>query len=127
MKKAAFAALNTEPENLRHIVVVDDDIDVFNGEEVAWAIGTRFDAERDLLVIPKWNGPGGLLPTNWEYNAEGKNTPRMSSAAIVDATKPAPPVVFPKRAVVPREFIELADLRELREPGAKERGKWLDS
>ncbi|SFI98715.1 2,5-furandicarboxylate decarboxylase 1 [Paenibacillus sp. UNC496MF] len=125
VKKAAFAALNTEQENLRHIVVVDDDIDVFKGEEVAWAIGTRFDAERDLLVIPRWNGPGGLLPTNWEYNAEGKNTPRMSSAAIVDATKPAPPVVFPKRAVVPREFVELADLQALREPGDAERGKWL--
>jgi len=124
VKKAAFAALNTEPENLRHIVVVDEDIDVFNGEEVAWAIGTRFDAERDLLVIPRWNGPGGLLPTNWEYNAEGKNTPRMSSAVIVDATKPAPPVVFPKRAVVPKEHVELADLASLRELSAEEKTNW---
>ncbi|ANS73279.1 4-hydroxybenzoate decarboxylase [Paenibacillus yonginensis] len=125
VKKAAFAALNTEQENLRHIVVVDEDIDVFNGEEIAWAIGTRFDAERDLLVIPKWNGPGGLLPTNWEYNAEGKNTPRMSSAVVVDATKPAPPVVFPKRAVVPREQVELAELESLRGLNAEEKGKWL--
>ncbi|MBD2843726.1 UbiD family decarboxylase [Paenibacillus sp. IB182496] len=125
VKKAAFAALNTEPENLRHIVVVDDDIDVFNGEEVAWAIGTRFDAERDLLVIPKWNGPGGLLPTNWEYNKEGKNTPRMSSGAIIDATKPAPPVVFPERAVVPRSHVEMADLPALRDLGDAEKDKWL--
>ncbi|MDU4698431.1 MULTISPECIES: UbiD family decarboxylase [Paenibacillus] len=124
VKKAAFAALNTEPENLRHIVVVDEDIDVFNGEEVAWAIGTRFDAERDLLVIPRWNGPGGLLPTNWEYNAEGKNTPRMSSAVIVDATKPAPPVVFPKRAVVPKEKVELADLASLRALNSEEKNNW---
>ncbi|MBM6997732.1 UbiD family decarboxylase [Paenibacillus sp. DXFW5] len=124
VKKAAFAALNTEPENLRHIVVVDEDIDVFNGEEVAWAIGTRFDAERDLLVIPRWNGPGGLLPTNWEYNAEGKNTPRMSSAVIVDATKPAPPVVFPKRAVVPKDKVELADLASLRELNSDEKNNW---
>lgn len=125
VKKAAFAALNTEQENLRHIVVVDDDINVFNGEEIAWAIGTRFDAERDLLVIPKWNGPGGLLPTNWEYNAEGKNTPRMSSAVVVDATKPAPPVVFPKRAAVPREHVELAKLQALRDLNAEEKDKWL--
>jgi len=125
VKKAAFAALNTEQENLRHIVVVDEDINVFNGEEVAWAIGTRFDAERDLLIIPKWNGPGGLLPTNWEYNAEGKNTPRMSSAVIVDATKPAPPVVFPKRAVVPKAQVELADLQALRALNQDEKNQWL--
>src|SRR5690606_29649153 len=86
VKKAAFTALNTEQENLRHIVVVDEDINVFNEEEVAWAVGTRFDAERDQLIIPKWNGPGGLLPTNWDYHADGKNTPRMSSAVIIDAT-----------------------------------------
>jgi 2,5-furandicarboxylate decarboxylase 1 len=125
VKKAAFAALNTEPENLRHIVVVDDDIDVFNGEEVAWAIGTRFDAERDLLVIPKWNGPGGLLPTNWDYHPDGKNTPRMSSAVIVDATKPAPPVVFPERAVVPKGDVEQADLGALRKLNTEEKNKWL--
>ncbi|WP_020618707.1 UbiD family decarboxylase [Paenibacillus daejeonensis] len=125
VKKAAFAALNTEQENLRHIFVVDDDINVFNEEEVAWAMGTRFDAERDLLVIPKWNGPGGLLPTNWEYHADGKNTPRMSSAIIVDATKPAPPIVFPKRAVVPADHVGLADLDALRGITEEEKRKWL--
>jgi len=125
VKKAAFAALNTEPENLRHIVVVDDDIDVFNEEEVAWAIGTRFDAERDLLVIPKWNGPGGLLPTNWEYHADGKHTPRMSGAVIIDATKPAPPVVFPKRAVVPTEHVGLADPGALRPLSDEEKRIWF--
>ncbi len=127
VKKAAFAALNTEQENLRAIVVVDDDINVFNGEEVAWAIGTRFDATRDLLVIPNWNGPGGLLPTNWEYHADGKHTPRMSSAVIVDATKPAPPIQYPKRAVVPQEHVGLAQLDALRELTAEEMKKWLDS
>lgn len=112
--RAAFAALNTEPENLRLIVVVDDDIDVFDEKQVSWAIGTRFDAERDLQVIPRWNGPGGLLPTNWAYDAEGNREPRMSSAMIVDATKPAPPIGYPPRAFVPPEAVaairpELAD------------------
>jgi 2,5-furandicarboxylate decarboxylase 1 len=125
VKKAAFAALNTEQENLRGIVVVDDDINVFDGEEVAWAIGTRFDASRDLLVIPNWNGPGGLLPTNWEYHADGKNTPRMSSAVIVDATKPAPPIVFPKRAVVPKDHVGLAQLDVIRSLTDAEKNKWF--
>jgi 2,5-furandicarboxylate decarboxylase 1 len=107
--RAAFAALNTEPENLRAVIVVDDDIDVYDEREVSWAIGTRFDAAEDLRIIPRWNGPGGLLPTNWSYDAEGGRSPRMSSAVIVDATKPAPPVVFPPRAKVPDDVVAAVD------------------
>lgn len=112
--RAAFAALNTEPENFRMIVVVDDDIDVYDEREVSWAIGTRFDAEHDLQIIPRWNGPGGLLPTNWSYDAEGNRDARMSSAVIVDATKPAPPVVFPERAKVPDEYVAATDKAQTR-------------
>lgn len=101
--RAAFAALNTEPENLRMVIVVDDDIDVYDEQQVSWAVGTRFDAERDLQVIPHWNGPGGLLPTNWRYDASGDRSARMSSAVIVDATKPAPPIKYPTAAHVPAE------------------------
>ncbi|MGW4488053.1 UbiD family decarboxylase [Amycolatopsis sp. NPDC004368] len=108
--RAAFAALNTEPENLRAIVIVDDDIDVYDEREVAWAIGTRFDASQDLQIIPRWNGPGGLLPTNWSYDESGGRTPQRSSAVIVDATKPAPPVVFPARARVPEDAMDAVDV-----------------
>jgi 2,5-furandicarboxylate decarboxylase 1 len=108
VKKAAFAALNTEPENLKMIVVVDDDINVFNDGEVMWAIGTRFDAARDLLVIPRWSGPGGLLPVGWDYLADGSRTPRMITATIVDATKPVPPAVYPPRAIVPGAAVDAA-------------------
>lgn len=113
--RAAFAAFNTEPENLRMVVVVDDDIDVFDEEEVSWAIGTRFNAARDLQIIPAWNGPGGLLPTNWEYDEHGTRTAQMSSAVIVDATKPAPPVVFPPRAKVPADVVAATDLAAMRD------------
>jgi 4-hydroxy-3-polyprenylbenzoate decarboxylase len=33
------------------IIAVDDDIDIRNWAEVIWALSTRFDAARDLLVI----------------------------------------------------------------------------
>ncbi|WP_326834782.1 UbiD family decarboxylase [Amycolatopsis rhabdoformis] len=111
--RAAFAALNTEPENLRAIVIVDDDIDVYDEREVAWAIGTRFDATNDLQIIPRWNGPGGLLPTNWAYDEAGGRTPQRSSAVIVDATKPAPPVVFPARARVPEDALAAVDVEAI--------------
>ena len=109
VKKVAFAALNTEPENLKMVVVVDEDINVFNDGEVMWAIGTRFNADQDLLVIPQWSGPGGLLPTGWEYHADGTRSPKMSTAVVLDATKPAPPIPYPERAVVPQEAVDAAD------------------
>lgn len=108
VKKAAFAALNTESENLKMIVVVDDDINVFNDGDVMWAIGTRFDAARDLLVIPRWSGPGGLLPVGWDYHPDGTRTPRMITATIIDATKPLPPAAYPPRAIVPAAAVDAA-------------------
>jgi len=39
--------------SLKHVVIVDDDIDPFEPEAVEWAIATRFQADRDLSV---WAG-----------------------------------------------------------------------
>ncbi|MDO8535169.1 MAG: UbiD family decarboxylase [Xanthobacteraceae bacterium] len=38
--------------DLKHVVVVDDDIDVFNAMDVEWAIATRVQGDRDLVIIP---------------------------------------------------------------------------
>ncbi len=38
--------------SLKHVVVVDDDVDPFDPAAVEWAIATRFQADRDLLVFP---------------------------------------------------------------------------
>ncbi len=37
--------------SLKHVVVVDEDVDLFDSAEVEWAIATRFQADRDLLVF----------------------------------------------------------------------------
>jgi 2,5-furandicarboxylate decarboxylase 1 len=34
-------------------VALDEDIDIFNEEEVLWALATRFQADTDLFVVPK--------------------------------------------------------------------------
>ena len=54
-KNVLMAAFAAHP-SLKHAVVVDTDIDVFSLEEVEWAIATRFQAEEDLIVIPKARG-----------------------------------------------------------------------
>lgn len=44
---AAFAAHTS----LKHVVIVDEDIDIFNMEDVEYAIATRVRGDRDLMVI----------------------------------------------------------------------------
>ena len=48
-KNAIMAALSVA--DMKHVVVVDDDIDVFDGTDVEWAVATRVQADRDVLVV----------------------------------------------------------------------------
>jgi UbiD family decarboxylase len=38
--------------SLKHVVVVDEDVDLYDPAAVEWAIATRFQADQDLLVFP---------------------------------------------------------------------------
>ena len=55
---AVFAALAP----LKQVIVVDDDVDVFDDEQVGWALATRFQADTDLMLVPRARG-GGLDPS----------------------------------------------------------------
>ena len=70
-KNALLAALSVM--DLKHVVVVDDDIDVFDPTEVEWAIATRVQGDRDVLIVTNARGkpldpslaptPPGVVPT----------------------------------------------------------------
>ena len=47
----ALAAVLACPADVKHAFAVDPDIDVFSDEQIEWALATRFQAERDLLVM----------------------------------------------------------------------------
>ena len=59
--------------DLKHVVVVDDDIDVHNAMDVEWAIATRVQGDKDVIVIPGARAkpldpslavmPHGVVPT----------------------------------------------------------------
>jgi 2,5-furandicarboxylate decarboxylase 1 len=42
--------------DVKHVVVVDEDVDIHNPEMVEWAVATRFQADRDLLIVPGGQG-----------------------------------------------------------------------
>ncbi|HEY7301400.1 MAG TPA: UbiD family decarboxylase [Xanthobacteraceae bacterium] len=48
-KNALLAALSVM--DLKHVVVVDDDIDVFDPTEVEWAIATRVQGDWDVMIV----------------------------------------------------------------------------
>ncbi|MFY9921905.1 MAG: UbiD family decarboxylase [Mycobacterium sp.] len=80
--------------DLKHVIVVDDDVDIHNPTEVEWAMATRFQADRDLLIVPESQG-SKLDPSNRDG---------VGAKMGIDATKPvdAAEMVF-KRIRVPGE------------------------
>jgi len=76
-KNAIMAAFAAHP-SLKHVVVVDPDINVDDPGEVEWAIATRFQAERDLVVVR------GARGSTLDPSAEEGLTSKMG----LDATAP---------------------------------------
>ncbi|MBS7633675.1 UbiD family decarboxylase [Candidatus Bathyarchaeota archaeon] len=91
-KNVLLAAFAAHP-SLKHAVVVDSDIDVFNASEVEWAIATRFQASEDLVVIN--NVRGSTLDSSADQETG------LTTKVGVDATRP-----FAK----PREKFEKASI-----------------
>ncbi|MCL6593166.1 MAG: UbiD family decarboxylase, partial [Alicyclobacillus sp.] len=54
--KNAILAAFANNFDLKHVVVVDDDVDIFQAEEVEWALATRFQAHRGLVVVERAQG-----------------------------------------------------------------------
>jgi 2,5-furandicarboxylate decarboxylase 1 len=87
---AAFGAL----KDLDLVIVVDDDIDIRNPHDVEYAMATRMEASRDLLVMPGARGH--------EYVRVGQNGIR--SKLGIDATVP-----FGEKSRFQRcEFVDVA-------------------
>ena len=54
-KNAIMAALSAHP-SLKHAVIVDTDIDVFDPEDIEYAIATRVKADKDIMIVPNVRG-----------------------------------------------------------------------
>jgi 2,5-furandicarboxylate decarboxylase 1 len=93
--------------DLKHVIVVDDDVDIHNPAAVEWAVATRFQADRDLVIVPESQG-SKLDPSNHDG---------VGAKMGLDATKPlaAPEMAF-KRIHVPGE--EAIDVAEILKRGA---------
>jgi len=75
-KNAILAALSANP-SLKGVIVVDEDIDIYSYEDIEYAIATRFQADKDLVVVSGARG-SSLDPSAGETTAKWG----------IDATKP---------------------------------------
>src|SRR5579875_3115580 len=79
-----------------HVNVVDDDIDIYDDEQVLWAVATRVQADRDLVVVS--GGMGTLLDPS---------SPDGTCAKLgIDATRPLSG--FAERLTLPEEALRRA-------------------
>jgi 2,5-furandicarboxylate decarboxylase 1 len=86
--------------DLKHVIVVDEDVDIHNPTEVEWAMATRFQADRDLLIVPESQG-SKLDPSNRDG---------VGAKMGIDATKPlaAAEMDFKRIRVPGEEKIDVA-------------------
>lgn len=50
-RQAALLAFSAFPE-LKHVILVDEDVDIFDSRDVLWAMNTRFQGDQDIVTIP---------------------------------------------------------------------------
>ena len=50
-RQAALLAFSAFPE-LKHVILVDEDVDIFDSDDVLWAMQTRYQGDVDTIVIP---------------------------------------------------------------------------
>ena len=75
----AIAAVFCSTGDVKHVFVVDDDIDVFSDAQIDWALATRFQADRDFVVAT------GFRCVPLDPSLQGSRT---GAKAGFDCTKP---------------------------------------
>jgi 2,5-furandicarboxylate decarboxylase 1 len=77
--RAAIAALFGGIRIVKHVFVFDEDIDIRDDGQVAWAIGTRFQADQDMVVLQ------GMMGMTMDPSLQGRRT---GAKAGFDCTRP---------------------------------------
>jgi UbiD family decarboxylase len=90
---AIMATLGTEFYT-KHVIVVDEDVDIFDTNDVMWAVATRVWPEKDIFLVPGVKG-AIIDPTS---DPENFTVTKMG----IDATRPAGSE-FAERLVIPDE------------------------
>jgi 2,5-furandicarboxylate decarboxylase 1 len=93
---------------VKHLVIVDGDIDVTNPGEVAWAVAVRVQADRDILMIPN---AMGIAEDPSSYGYGSRLDPRgLVTKTAIDATMPLEGDIPPRADELPGRYANLDPL-----------------
>ena len=99
--RAAMLAFS-QSNFIKHVIVVDDDIDPGNLRQVMWAVATRVQADRDVNILKGMQGQ--VLDPSLEHEIRG-------AGMVIDATRPADRE-YAVRAQPPEEVVKGIDLKK---------------
>jgi 2,5-furandicarboxylate decarboxylase 1 len=77
--RAAIIALFGGIMRLKHVYVFDEDIDIRDDRQIEWAMGTRFQADRDIVILE------GMMGMTMDPSLDGRRT---GAKCGFDATRP---------------------------------------
>ncbi|WP_026476202.1 UbiD family decarboxylase [Alkaliphilus transvaalensis] len=77
--KTAIIGALASSKDVKHVVIVDEDVDIYSHDDIEWAIASRVQASKDLVIIPDGLG-SGLEPSHLMRGVTDK--------LGIDATKP---------------------------------------
>ena len=100
--KTVMATALSSDYRVKHVIVVDEDVDIYDDEQVLWAVATRSQWHKDLMILP------GMMGTRLDPSGEGISTTKGG----IDATKPADPHAFAKRLSIPESVMARIKLED---------------
>ncbi len=89
--RQAIAAAFRGHSSLKHVWVVDEDIDPFDPADVEWAVATRFQADRGLVVLAEQPSNSSLDPSAHHVQGEKSRTAKMGIDATMHWDTPVGP------------------------------------
>ena len=85
-RQAALLAFSAFPE-LKNVILVNDDVDLFDSDDVLWAMNTRFQGDKDIITIPGVRCHP-LDPSSSPEYADSISDVGISCKTIYDCTVP---------------------------------------
>lgn len=98
-----LAALANAP-GLRMAIAVDEDVDIYNADDVMWALESRVDPDKDILKLPR--GARGIAAQPLEVRQSGVGG--WEGGMAFDATKPFKTAHYFTRPHYPVDKIDLS-------------------
>lgn len=99
--KTAIAVALSSDYRIKHVIIVDEDVNIYDDEQVLWAVATRSQWDKDLVVI------SNIMGTRLDPSANGI----LTAKGGIDATKPCEGA-YAKKISIPDSVLNRIKLKD---------------